>query len=212
MEGAAKVVRDHPSREGGEAVAVCPPALGRNTGEEPGENLPVAPDPSMRPTGVGERMPGEILEKDEIGDESGLPVRPLEEVVAEKGVLRGASLETRLEGLDVVDSLPREDPHIEEILIDVEGGPRIEIEPLNSAKDSGENGTSVGVGNDLDARLKDRVAAQDPAPFPDFGAIQGVGERAHQTGGGPARKAGVGVEGEDEGGALEARAIALGDP
>ena len=88
----------------------------------------------------------------------------------------------------------------------------VEVESLGSPVDPAERGTAARVREDLEPRLEDRVAPPDPPPRADLGAVQGMGQGADEAGRGVPREPRVGVEGEDEGGAVEAAGVPLGEP
>jgi hypothetical protein len=157
-------------------------------------------------------VPRKIFEEDEVGDEAGASVRSFEQVMAQEGIFRGPSGQTRLEGAHVVDPLSREDPDVEEVLIDVKGGVTIEVESLHSTEDAREKCTSVGIGEDLDSRLKNRVPSEDLTILPDLGSIERVSESTHEPGCRPTWEPSIGIECEDEGHPLEPLCLPLDNP
>ena len=70
---------------------------------EPGQQLPVAPDPAVLAPGVGQVAGGVVVVDDDVGGQAGAGVAPLDQVVREQRVLGEAAVRRLLERVDVVD-------------------------------------------------------------------------------------------------------------
>ena len=88
-------------------------------GAEPGQELPVAPDPAVLAQGEAE-VPGRIVVvHHDVGDQPGAGVVALDQVVREQRVLGEAPAGRQLERRHVVDPLAGEAPLAVQVLVDV---------------------------------------------------------------------------------------------
>ena len=89
---------------------------------------------------------------------------PLEEVVAQEGVLRHAAGQGRLEGVDVIDALAGVRAFAEEILVDVGDCGGIGIDPGRTGEDPlEERPVAIGGHRGRDPRLQHTVSVDDAA-------------------------------------------------
>ncbi len=160
-EAAPEVVEDLPLTD--EREAVPREALWRrDQREEPGEDLPVAAHPAVLPSRVREDVGRVVVHHLHVGDERGARVEPLEEIVRQQRVLGNAPADGRLESVDVVESLAREAPFAEEVLVGVRDRRRIGIDAGVPGVDAREERPAGARKVDAHARLKDAVALRDP--------------------------------------------------
>ena len=140
-----------------------------------------------------------VFEQHAVAQQAGARMQALEEVVTEQGVVGHDVVQGALEGGDVVDALADERPAPEQILVDVGDRARVRIE-AGGGREQGREARAAGAQRaDLDARLQDRVALDDPVRGRiELGAVERVGERPGQLLRRVARQIGVGVEHDDE--------------
>ena len=77
----------------------------RGAADDPGQQLPVSARPSMLPGRRDLVVRREFLEELDVGDQSRSREDPLEQVVAEEGILGYATLQSPGKCRDVVDAL-----------------------------------------------------------------------------------------------------------
>ena len=119
---------------------------------------------------------------------------PLEQVVAQKRVVRCPVREATLERCDIEDSLPRVDALSEQVLVHVGHGVRVEVEPRVRFHDSREDRRVSPAGGRLEPGLEDRVAGACPSVSVVPGPVQGVGQRRDQPHRGARGQVSVGIE------------------
>ncbi len=195
-EGPAQVVEHLPPAVRQEARPPPPALLVPCMTEDPRQELPIAPGPPVVAADRDLVVGRELLEQIDVGHEAGAGVEALEEVVAQERVVRHPAGEGRLEGVHVVDALPRVRPLAEEILVDVGHGGRIRVHAAR-ARDDALVGGAAGPGGKRrrDPRLQDTVAVHDPPgvrvePRP----VQRVRHGADEPVRGGSRQPRVGVE------------------
>ena len=89
---------------------------------------------------------------------------PLEEVVAQEGVLGNPPFERGLEGVHVVDPLPAVGAFPEEILVHVGDGERVGVDPASAREDAlEERALATGRQRRRDPRLEHRVTLDHAA-------------------------------------------------
>ena len=103
--------------------------------QDPGQELPVAPHPSVMAAGGHLVVGGKRLEEVHVGRQPGARERTLEEIVTEERILRDFALEGRLEDIDVIDPLPRVRPLTEEVLIHIGDRGRVRIHARGARND-----------------------------------------------------------------------------
>ena len=118
------------------------PRLFRNAGEQPAGNLPVAAQPAMLAPVVGAVVRGIVVDHLDIADQAGARVGAFDQVVAEQGVAREASIEYLMNGVDLVDAFAGEDAFAVQILIDVRDRAGVDIEAGLTRVDGGEAGSA----------------------------------------------------------------------
>ena len=121
-----------------------------------------------------------------------------EQIVADDRVLRHAAVDRAHEAIDLVDPFADVDPGTEEILIELRGRMRVDVEPDVACKDPREPGLARAGRRGLDARLHDRVARDDMAAVVELRAVQRVCEQTDQPLRGSDRHLGIAVERDHE--------------
>jgi len=134
----------------------------------------------------------------DIGDQPDAGVDPLEQVMAEQGVLRRAAVQAALEGIDVVDALAHIDAAAEQILIDVGDGIGVQVQADIAREDAAEVRV-VGAGRDnLGAGLEQPIPAAHPARLGiGRGAVERMGQGCDERTRAVAAQDGIGVQGDD---------------
>ena len=130
-------------------------------GEQPEEDLPVAPGPAVLPPRMGEHARGIVVHHLDVGDEGRPGVQALEQVVREQRVLGHAPLERRHERVDVVEALAGEDPLAEQVLVGVRHGGGVGIDAGVPGVDAREERPGRARHRDADPGLEDAVAIGD---------------------------------------------------
>jgi len=121
-------------------------------------------------------------------------VDSLEQVVAQKRVVRCPVREGALERGDVQDPFPRIAPLSEQVLVHVRHGVRVEVETRVRLHDAREGRRLPPAGGCLEPGLEHRVARAHPAPAVKPGPVQRVGQRRDESCRGARRQVSVGVE------------------
>src|SRR6185436_20747560 len=106
-----------------------PSTLSGAPSKDPWQELPVSSRPAVLPYDRALVLVREFLEQLEIGHESRPSEDPLEQVMAQHRGLRDPPRQGRLEGIHVVDALPRVGAFSEQVLVDVRDGGRIGVDP-----------------------------------------------------------------------------------
>ena len=123
--------------------------------------MPVATHPAVLAPRVGQHARGEVVHQLDVGDERAARVQALEQIVREKRVLRHATLERGGEGVDVVESLTREAPLAEQVLIRVRDRGRVGVDAGVPGIGARERRAGGARERDADPRLEDPVALDD---------------------------------------------------
>ena len=197
QEAPPQVVEDLPLGDEREAVSLEARAR-RDERQEPPQDLPVPAHPAVLPARVREDVAGVVVDDLDVRDERRPRVKAFEEVVRQERVLGNTAVERRLERVDVVEALPREDSLAEQVLVRVRDRGRVRVD----ARVPGEHAREARGGRarrrDRDARLEDAVARDDAAGHGvEAGAVQRMLEDADERAGGVAGKPGVAVERQD---------------
>jgi hypothetical protein len=135
-EASAKIVDHLPSAQGGDARFRSRSGVAAREAQDPGKELPVASYPPMLAARGYLVVRGKLLEEIHVRQQPGAGEQALEEIVAEKRVLRDPPLERLLEGIDVVDPLPRVGPLFEEVLIHVGDRTRVGVHAAGTRHDA----------------------------------------------------------------------------
>jgi ABC-type lipoprotein export system ATPase subunit len=135
-EASTKIVDHLPSAQGGDARPRSPASGVARVAQDPGDELPVAAHPAMLAARGHLVVRGELLEEIHVRQQPGACEQALEEIVAEKRVLRCLSVERRLEGLDVVDPLPGVGPFFEEVLVHIGDRGRVGVHAPGTRDDA----------------------------------------------------------------------------
>ena len=88
----------------------------------------------MLPPGGHVVTRGEIVDHLYVGGQSRTRKGPFEQIVAEKGVVRDAPCQRRLEGINIVDALAGVGAFSEQVLIDIRNRRRVGIYAARSRK------------------------------------------------------------------------------
>ncbi len=181
---------------------------GGHPGQEPGQELPVAPHPAMEALQGGQEIGRVVLQHQDVRDQAGAAVEPLEEIVAEERVLRHAAGQAGLEGGRIVDPLAGVDADAEEVLVDVRHRPGVEVEPGLTGEQAREAG-APGLRRHRHPRLEDGVPGHHPAFRVALRLVQGVGEGGGQANRGAPGQEGVRVQGDHVAHGTERLEVAL---
>ncbi len=175
------------------------PAWGRRQAKDPGEELPVAPRPSVAPHGGEIVAIREILHDFHIRGQARTREDAFEQVVAEQRRVRGSSAQGRFKGVDLVDALAGEGSLAEQILVDVGDRRRIRVDAADAGKHPAEQrARAPGRQGRRDARLQDAIALGDaPRRRIQMWPVERMRHLADQTSDGIARQLGVRVERDD---------------
>ncbi len=198
-QASAEVVHHLPSALGGNAGLLLPPRGVAREAQDPRQELPVAPHPSMVAAGGHLVVGGELLEEIHIGQQPCAREHALEKIVAEEGALRDLPLQRRLEDVDVVDPLPRVGAPLEEVLVHIGHRRRVGVH-ASGARDDPLVGRASGAGRQRrrDPGLQDPVALDDASLlWVESWPVERVRDRPDQSVGGPFGKPGVGIQGDD---------------
>ena len=149
----------------------------------------------MTTIGVGQVRARIVFDQLHVVDKAAADMTALDEVVAENPVGRKAVFQGVVKGLHVVDALADVLPLPEEIVVDVGDLAGVGIQARLSGKQAGEPGLLCGDQADGQPRLQDPVAAhRTAAGRVDLGAIERMGDRAHQLRRGFRRQPRIGVQ------------------
>ena len=164
--------------------------------EDPRQQLPVAPHPTVLPLGVDLVAGRVFLDHLDVGDQAGSGIVAFQQVMRQDGVLRNPVTQGGLERVNLIDALAAERSATEEILVDVGDGHRVGRQTALGGVDRLEGGSVVDRRQARgDSRLEHREAAADlSAGRVDHRLIQGVRDLSDQLLRGVARQPGVGVE------------------
>ena len=106
----------------------------------------------------------EVFDQFDVGYQTAAGKRTFEQVVRKNGILLDATLERRLEGIDIVKTLAGEGAFTRQVLIDVRNREDIGVDAATDRKDALEDrGFLTGGQRRGDARLKHAVAGDDAA-------------------------------------------------
>ncbi len=118
-EATPEIVDHPPATVHGDRNPLLPPGGVVCIAQDPGQELPVSPDPAMIATCSDLVVRGELLEEIHIGQKRCTCKQALEQVMAEECVLGDPSFQGRLERIDVVDPLSGVRSLLEEVLIHI---------------------------------------------------------------------------------------------
>ena len=110
----------------------------RHTSAQPGQELPVAPDPAMLSAGIGVVPGGKVVEELRVAEQPAAGVVALDQVVAENVIFGKCFARGRLEGIDLVDSLAGEAAQPKEIHIGIGRGARVRVDAPRCRQEPGE--------------------------------------------------------------------------
>ena len=191
---AAQIVEHLPEADRRHVVA----ARSLAQAQQPRQQLPVATRPAMLPGRGNVVAGGKLLDHLDVGRQSGARKHAFEQIVAEDGIFRHASVERRLEGIDVVDALAGIRALAEEILVDVRDRRRIGIDAAVAGEDALEERALRTHGQrGGHARLQNAVALHDPSlRRVEARAVERVGHLADQAAHGIAGQPGIRIEGD----------------
>ena len=178
---------------------VTAPRLRGCASKNPRQQLPVAARPPVMANGA-HVIPGrEFLDDFDVRGEAGAREHALEEIVTEEGGVRRTVRERGLERVDVVNALSGIGSFAEQILIDVGDCRGVGIDSADAREDSLEQRAFPAHGQRRrDARLQDRVALDNSAPFGvEARSVQRMGHLADQATHRVARQSRVRVERHD---------------
>ncbi len=196
-QASPEVVEDLPLADEREGV-LPEPLLRRDHREEPEEDLPVAPHPAMLTARVGEDVGRVVVHQLHVGGERGPRVEPLEQVVREERVLRGATVDALPEGVDVVEPLSREDPFAEEVLVGVRDGRGVRVDAGMAGVDPREERARGARERHADPGLEDPVAFRHPpGDRVDERPVERMGQDPDEGRSRAPRETRIGVQGED---------------
>jgi hypothetical protein len=197
-EAPAQVVEDLPAADDREPVPFHAPA-GRHPGEQPEQDLPVAPHPAVLPAHVGDHARRIVVDDLDVADQRGPRVKAFEEVVGQQRVLRDSVAEGGEEGIDVVEPLPRVDALAEEILVRVGHRGGVRVDAGVARVDAGEERSRRAGEGDAHPGLEDAVPLRDPALRQiEAGPVERVEDDPDQLLGSVAREPRVPVERDAE--------------
>ena len=146
---------------------------------------------------VGQNARGVVVHDLDVADQCGPRVQALEEIVRQQRVLGHAIFQSRRKGIDVVESLAREDALVEEVLIDVRNGGRVRIDPGMAGVRPGEERAGRARHGHADSRLQDPVSRRDSLQAAvEPGLVQRMRDDANQPLRGIARETRVRIEGD----------------
>ena len=136
----------------------------RRPSKDPRQQLPVAARPSVVPARADVIAGREFFDDLDIGGEAGAREYALEQVVAEKGRVRRAARQRRLERIDIIDALSRVGAFAEQILVDVGDRGGIGVDAAQAGEDALKQRTfAADRQRGRDARLQDSIALDHPA-------------------------------------------------
>ncbi len=130
---------------------------------------------------VGAVVRGIVVDDFDVADQPGPRVCAFDQVMAEQGIARKAVLEYAAQGLDFVDSLAGEYAFALQVLVDVGGRTRVDVESGLAGIDTGQARLRGALHADADPRLQNAVSRNyDVVVRIDDGLVQRMSHRAHQ--------------------------------
>jgi hypothetical protein len=121
-EAASQVVKNFPTRQGGQRIVAGASVRPRHAGEGPARNLPISADPAITPGHVCVVAGRIFFVELYVAQETGAGIGAFQQVVAEDAILREAIAECLLEGIELIDPFADEGPFSEQVLIHVRHG------------------------------------------------------------------------------------------
>ena len=166
--------------------------------QQPLQELPVAAHPAVAAGDVHVVAGGVLFVEFHVTDERGPGMARLQQVVAEHGVFRKASVHRGLERIHLIDSLADESAFLKEVLIDIGHRPGVGIDARIARKQADKPGPPGTRQAHSHAGLENAVAFDhNPALGIEYRMVQRMGHGAHQSSGGVTRQLGVGIERDD---------------
>jgi len=95
--------------------------------EQPGQQLPVAANPTPHAVGVHQVARRKFLVQGDICDQRGSSVNPFKQVVAEKGILANLTGQAAFKRGDIIYPLSDVAPFAKQILIHIRYGKRVQV-------------------------------------------------------------------------------------
>ena len=102
--------------------------------QQQGQQLPVAPNPSMHARGRHVGVKRRILDQGDVGDRAAACHRPLEQVVAEHLAFGQTPGQHRVHGADMKQALAGEGPFAEQVLVDLRAGRAVGVHTVLPGK------------------------------------------------------------------------------
>ena len=137
------------------------PASSGTRAEQPAHDLPVAAHPAMLAPVVGAVVRRIVVDDLDVAHQPGARVSALDQVVAEQRIAREAMLQHPAQGFDFVNALAGEDAFALQVLVNVGGGARVDVEAGLAGVDVGQPRLRRALHADADARLQNAVAGDD---------------------------------------------------
>ncbi len=208
-EAAAEIVEDQPAFEQPQGIVGFAAAGGRNDGQKPGQDLPVAANPALAAIDIGDEAGGMVLDQLDIVDEAAAGEAAFDQVVAEDGIVGKAHSDGGLESAQVIDPLADEGAFGKKIVVDVGDFAGVGIDADLAGVQAGILRAGGSLEADGDARLEDAVAFDNVMVSGiDHSTVQRVGERPHEMPGGAGGQLSVSIERDDIAQVAQARQIA----
>ncbi len=163
-QGPAQVVEQLPPSDQGEGGfpggSVCLAAEAK----DPGQQLPIAAGPAMLASCGDLVARREFLDDLDVGGQARAREDPLQEIMAEDGVIRNPAGQRSLENVDIVDSLADIRAFLEEVLVDVRDRERVRVETVRPGERALiQRSLAADRQRGRHARLKNAVALPDKA-------------------------------------------------
>ncbi len=198
-QGPPQVVEDLPPADGVERVSLGRAVLAHDRRPQVRHDLPVAPDPPVHPRGGGQVVRRVVVEDLDVARERDAQERALDQIVAEKGVVREAVVEQCSEQVDLEDPLAGERALAEDVLVCVGHRARVGVDAGDPRVHAGETAAARALERHAHPRLHEPVArAHARLAGREARAVERVRDRGDQLASAVAGQNRVGVERDDE--------------
>ncbi len=121
------------------------PLFAREQGQKPGQQLPIAADPALQAAGVDQVARRVFLVQNNVRDQRRASNDPLEQVMAEQGVLADLPFQAALKSRDIIDPFADINSLVKQILVHIRHRKGVQVEPGVPGKDLRKKG-AVGAG------------------------------------------------------------------
>ncbi len=207
-QAAPQVVGDLPPVECAKRVP-RPPVAGRHRRKQPGQKLPVAPDPPVQTARVVRVAGRKILVEHDVRGKRDAAADALDQVVAGQRVVGEPAFDAPAETSGIVGALADEDALAEQVLVQVRDGAAVDVDGRVAGVEPREERRVAGLGSDLDAGLDKGATGDDAVPGGvQDRPVQRMRDRAKEPVNRPGRRDRVGVKRHDQRGPADSRHVA----